>query len=710
MVCRKRFVDCAVILVLWGLCAIVPSPGHASDGADLTFLHISDVHFPHAASQSRETIAALPKGGPIQLQPYGVQVQAPSFGVVTGDLNEFSGGGGWWEGYEKLWAGLNIPLYHQLGNHDNTWDCGRPRLRKLHGGAFYAFERAGIKFIAWDTATPQDPRPSTATEGLLWLQGQFAATAPDQPIMLLFHHSLDGREFASAYDRMRLLEMLKTRNVVLLLVGHGHAARAWQVDGIDTVMGGSTFGGNRGYSIVSIKDGVLRVCHQYVGDNPRVEGLLEKPLVLKAPAAVVAQVSPQDGSVLAPHEPLAWVVTAQSQVPLQSGKWTIDKDHSGDMVLEGAKWMARTKRGELAPGAHTVRFELVGEGVRTAKTVAFWLDEGPIRVAWKYQLSGSCQSTPTASGGKLFVGANDGCAYAFEADTGEPLWRFITRGEVRSQVIADPDGSTLYFASADGGLYALTPAGELKWRFDLGSPAYGSPLTSGDLVICGSSSGDISAVSKSGRLRWRSGAPGYAIETSLCAGGGRVFAGSWDRYVYALAQSTGVVGWRAPSKGSDRAGAAHYYSPADCAPAFAGGSLFVADRAYSLTVMDPATGGVGMTQGKCVAVSASEDGKFAYVRHTNGRVTKRKPDGSVVWTAEVPTGAIANPAVASGGRVWVVSNLGTLSVLDEETGAAVGQYKAFPGIYAYAAPAFDGERVYVADQAGNLLALYPPGA
>ncbi len=88
---------------------------------------------------------------------------------------------------------------------------------------------------------------------------------------------------------------------------------------------------------------------------------------------------------------------------------------------------------------------------------------------------------------------------------------------------------------------------------------------------------------------------------------------------------------------------------------------------------------------------------------------KASAPGSEVWAAEVPTGSIATPPVEAEGRVWTISSLGTLSVLDAETGVVLGQYKAFPDTYAFAAPAADGDHVYLADMAGHLLALTTPG-
>ena len=82
----------------------------------------------------------------------------------------------------------------------------------------------------------------------------------------------------------------------------------------------------------------------------------------------------------------------------------------------------------------------------------------------------------------------------------------------------------------------------------------------------------------------------------------------------------------------------------------------------------------------------------------------------MVWTAQAPTGALPTPPVIVGGRVYVVSNTGILSILDEATGALWAQQRVFTGTFVFAAPAADGRRVYLADATGQVLALEPRGA
>lgn len=687
-------------------CAICLAFVSVAGAQDLTFLHVSDTHVPHAFSQTQETLAALPDG-PIDLVPYGVTVPEPSFVLATGDANEFGGGKGWWQQYLDAWSEVPLRAYHQLGNHDNTWRCSRPAVRELYGSPFYAFDLAGVKFIGWDTASPQDPRPSIGEEGIRWLEQQFAQTPAEQPVILFAHHPLDGREFAGAYDRARLLDLLRTRNVVVMLVGHGHNARAWQVEGFDTVMGGSTFGNRPGYGIISITDGVLRVCHQYVGENAEMVPLLEKPIPQRSPFMPLA-VLPADGAVIEADAPLRWTVSAEG-TPV-AATWTLDGDATGEMQQVGDGWQADLDPGAVEPGAHVLRLEMTdADGTVTSRTVSFFRNGGAFDVAWRRKLDGSCEGTPLIAGGSLFVGDNSGALTILNPDDGAQIGSVQTGGEVRSAPVVTVGGDTIVFGSADGLLRAIDPFGIERWRFDAGSAIYGGALVDGGRVYVGTADGDVVAVdAASGAELWRSDAPDYAIERAPAAGGGAIFAGSWDQNAYAFDAATGDVRWSGPSAGSDREGfVAWYYSPADCPPAFVGGNVFFADRAYQLTVFDAQTGERLLAEEKSVAVAPSADGTGVYVRHTDGRASRRAADGSVVWTAEVPTGAVATPPVESHGLVWVISDRGMLSALDPQTGALVAQQRVVRDLFGFAAPVFDGEHVYLADMAGNVTCFAP---
>ena len=82
---------------------------------------------------------------------------------------------------------------------------------------------------------------------------------------MFFHHPLPGSEFASRYDYDRLLDVLHRYNTVLLMAGHSHGHVHRVVEGIDQTTGGSTFGPNAGFAVISVKDGVLREAYWKAG-------------------------------------------------------------------------------------------------------------------------------------------------------------------------------------------------------------------------------------------------------------------------------------------------------------------------------------------------------------------------------------------------------------------------------------------------------------
>ncbi len=187
---------------------------------DFTFIQASDVHAPMA--QSKATIAKIPGLGEIDLAPFGVKVPKPGFVIATGDLNEFGGGSGTWAEYMSYWKDCTVPVYHGLGNHDNTWRANLKSLRDLGFGPSYSFDKYGCHFVSLTTPTLQDPRPSVGEEAILWLKKDLAKVGPRTPVFVFFHHPLPGSEFASRYDYDRLLDVLHRYNTVLLMSGHSH--------------------------------------------------------------------------------------------------------------------------------------------------------------------------------------------------------------------------------------------------------------------------------------------------------------------------------------------------------------------------------------------------------------------------------------------------------------------------------------------------------
>ena len=110
-------------------------------------------------------------------------------------------------------------------------------------------------------------------------------------------------------------------------------------------------------------------------------------------------------------------------------------------------------------------------------------DLPPLRPAWPDQptLQYDVAYQPVVAGKTLFLASSraDGVA-AFDAETGDALWRFFTDGPVRFAPVVWDD--KVYFASDDGWLYCVAADdGALVWKFR-GGPSDRKLLGNGRLI------------------------------------------------------------------------------------------------------------------------------------------------------------------------------------------------------------------------------------
>ena len=94
-------------------------------------------------------------------------------------------------------------------------------------------------------------------------------------------------------------------------------------------------------------------------------------------------------------------------------------------------------------------------------------------VKWRYETGGNIWSSPSVSGGLVFVGSKDNYIYALDQYTGELKWRYKTGDDVLSS--PSVSGGLVFVGSWDNYIYALDQyTGELKWRYETGDAIYGA--------------------------------------------------------------------------------------------------------------------------------------------------------------------------------------------------------------------------------------------
>ena len=134
---------------------------------------------------------------------------------------------------------------------------------------------------------------------------------------------------------------------------------------------------------------------------------------------------------------------------------------------------------------------------------------------WRTLAPGYVISSPAiGSDGTVYVGAFDSKLYALDPNTGAVRWTFKTSDHIYASPSlghnAARETDAIYIASANGSLYALSPAGRLLWSYDTGAPVRSSPALGAarggnhsGIVYVGSSNGRLYAINaNTGRLRW----------------------------------------------------------------------------------------------------------------------------------------------------------------------------------------------------------------
>ena len=275
---------------------------------------------------------------------------------------------------------------------------------------------------------------------------------------------------------------------------------------------------------------------------------------------------------------------------------------------------------------------------------------------------------PTVADGVVYVGSDDNYVYALDAETGERLWRFETRGAIRSSPTVT-DGA-VYVGSNDRHVYALDrETGELLWRYDTGDyfyVQYSPPVSNGVVYVAAMSEGDRKVHALDGASRdvlWVAETP-YPLDDELAPAvmSGKVYAPTGSGELHVLDASTGELLWSLDvSMGAD--------SP----PTVAGGVVYLTavNTAYAL---DESTGELIWSYGTerfpardSPAVVTDNVYYFSPDDHVYGLDTAT---GEVLWSYKAD-GMINTAPVAAEGMVYVGSESGRFYALDATTGGLV---------------------------------------
>jgi Icc-related predicted phosphoesterase len=470
------------------------------------FAHVSDTHIgsANAADDLRRTVYNINNDTSL------------SFVIITGDITDF-GSDEELQLAKRILDSLNKPWYVIPGNHDSNWsESGTNSFKKIFGAETFSFNSHGYLFIG--TACGPNMRMSPGQvprENIIWLDSTLThLPRPDVPVIFVNHYALDS----SLNNWYEIIDLLKKRNIQLILCGHGHGNHPLNFEGIPAIMGRSNLRAKQpvgGFNIVTIINGVVT----YEERNP-VSNSQQQWAEIK----------------------LSRLNFLSDTAHYYRPSYSLNDRYRNVRVL----WEFNDKS-DIGSGVD-VSADVVVASNSSGSIYALNKKNG--HLLWKYQTGGKVYSTPAISGEYVVTGSTDNAIYCNEVQTGKLIWRFDTKKPVVAN--AQIHDQIVYVGGSDNHFRAIDlKSGQLVWDFDsVQGFVVSKPLYYDNKIYFGTWGTMFYAVdAHTGKLvwKWNNGSPNRMFSPAACypvATKGKVFIVAPDRYMTAFDAQTGRVIWR----------------------------------------------------------------------------------------------------------------------------------------------------------------------
>lgn len=326
----------------------------------------------------------------------------------------------------------------------------------------------------------------------------------------------------------------------------------------------------------------------------------------------------------------------------------------------------------------------------TAGTI-YAVDASTGGLKWSYAIGFLMKSSVAVANGKVYTGTDDGSVYCIDASNGNKLWQTNTGGvkinNLRGNWLAGASDqraspvmfkSRVYAAALDGYLYCLNAnSGAILWKYQTGGPIVATPAIDEDAIFVASCTpspnGALYKLNLDGNLQWKkdipyvlnaSSASGWWLLAAPTVGNGIVFLRNGLRLCYGINATTGTTVWTYDGD----------YNPGTASQL--GGVLQVNAMLYS-------------------------NGKV-YLTDYYSLTCLNAKNGSVIWTTWLSRENLSPGLAYAHNRIYTVTELGILYVLDATTGEKLSYYDSFESSQMRSAPSLYNGYVYVGANNWNL--------
>jgi outer membrane protein assembly factor BamB len=303
------------------------------------------------------------------------------------------------------------------------------------------------------------------------------------------------------------------------------------------------------------------------------------------------------------------------------------------------------------------------------------------------------------------------------------LWTFRTLGSIDASPVISHDG-TVYLASTDNKLYALTSDGQLKWSFTAHDSIFCTPtLDSDGIVLFADLAGWYYSVYPDGSLKWSRALSGgdserRVLASPAVAADGRSYVAAWNDQLYAFDPSGNLL-WQLAIGGGGHITS----SPAlDSAGNVYLATLDPSDKSrIAVFKFEPSSqlvwkfsDNLGVDRNRIISTPAIDTSSqrlyIGAARDGDGCMyALRLADGRQAFKTVLPKGIVSSSAIATGGKVYVGCMDGNLYALDGNTGAVLWEFST-GAYFVLGSPSVDSSgRIYFGDSDGIVHALSPWG-
>ncbi|MEM6640658.1 MAG: outer membrane protein assembly factor BamB [Pseudomonadota bacterium] len=339
-----------------------------------------------------------------------------------------------------------------------------------------------------------------------------------------------------------------------------------------------------------------------------------------------------------------------------------------------------------------------------------------VQTAWTASVGGDGKGlrlglVPATNGARVFIASNEGRIAAFDAITGEPVWRTDTELKIAGGPGVGRD--RIAVGTSEGQVAALAiESGEVLWTVDVGSEVLAAPAVTNNSVVTRTGDGSLIALdAQNGEVRWdvRKRVQGLTLRgtASPAVLDDLVITGFDDGTLAAYRLADGSPVWERVT--AERRGRTEFDRLADVdgRVAAVGEDIFVVGFQGTASLLSSTSGSPVWRQDLSSHESVAVDWSRVYVtRADDSVVALGRRTGVIEWEqSALARREITGSAVA--GSVVIVGDYdGYVHFLESTTGDFVARQRVAKAAIV-APPMVIGDLVYVLATDGTLTVFSP---